>query len=123
MSVSDTDTVNVCCTDEECVEVFLNDPSEPVIICVPGPPGPPAKPSKCGSVPGADFAGSPKKFTVVFTHPYADDSYVITLSGDNSRSFTWETKTASGFVINANAATALTGPVDWFTAKIGETAL
>ena len=75
---------------------------------------------KSAVVAGASFAGSPKKYSVVFTTAYPDDQYSILITGADSRSFTFESKTANGFVINTNAGTAIAGDVVWFTSPLGE---
>lgn len=75
---------------------------------------------KSAVVAGASFSGNPKKFSVVFLTPYPDDQYAILLDGADSRSFTFESKTANGFTINTNAGTAISGDVVWFTSPLGE---
>lgn len=75
---------------------------------------------KSGIVLNSSFAGSPKKYDVVFTTPFPDNEFSVVVTGEDSRSFTVESKSASGFTINANAATALTGKVFWQAAVVGE---
>ena len=70
---------------------------------------------KSNTVSGASFAGSPLTYTVVFITPYASTNYSITITGEVNRTFTWQTKTVNGFIINANSATAFAGNVDWIT--------
>lgn len=88
-----------------------------------GPAGPSgtSRVTKAGTVPGGSFAGSPKKFAVVFATPFADATYVIALSGINAREYSYEAKTSAGFTINANAATVLTAEVSWTAMVAGET--
>ena len=76
---------------------------------------------KSGSVAAVSFTGSPRKAQVTFVTARADANYSIMMSGTNARTWTWESKTASGFIINSNSATALTGPVDWVINSYGET--
>jgi hypothetical protein len=76
--------------------------------------------TKAGSVAGASFAGNPKKYTVTFTTPYPNTSYSIQITGGINRTFTYESKTTTGFVINANANAAFIDNVDWITIGIGE---
>jgi hypothetical protein len=83
-----------------------------------GAPGTTTK--KSGVVTGVSFAGNPKTFAVIFAAPYADADYIISLSGVDSRLYTFETKSAAGFTINTNANTAVTGDVNWFTTPAGE---
>lgn len=75
---------------------------------------------KSGSIASGSFAGSPRKYSVVFTTPYSDDQYSIMLTGVDSRSFTFENKTANGFDINTNADAALSGDVNYLCAPLGE---
>jgi hypothetical protein len=77
---------------------------------------------KAGVVTGASFSGSPKKYVVVFSAAFADADYAISLGSLNNRSWTYESKTAAGFTINANANTALSGEVSWSASKSGESA-
>ena len=74
-----------------------------------------------GRVLAVSFAGTPKKYVVVFATPYADALYSISLSGADSRLYTFESKTANGFTINTNADAAVAGEVLWFTTPLGET--
>jgi hypothetical protein len=76
--------------------------------------------TKASSVAGASFAGNPKKFTVTFTTPYPNTNYSISIVGGVNRTFTYETKTTTGFVINSNANTSFVGNVDWMTIAHGE---
>lgn len=76
---------------------------------------------KSGSILGAAFAGNPKTYAVVFVTPFSDATYSILLSGVDSRSYTFEAKTAAGFTINTNANAAVVGEVSWFATPAGET--
>ncbi|NJO65522.1 MAG: hypothetical protein HC836_47735 [Richelia sp. RM2_1_2] len=74
-----------------------------------------------GVVAGTSFAGSPqKKVTITFTNPFPDNNYNVTITGENARTFTIESKGASSFVINANANVAFTGNVFWQAIKNGQ---
>jgi hypothetical protein len=68
---------------------------------------------KGGIVAAGSFSGSPKKATVTFGTAFPNTSYNISISGADGRTWTYESKTASGFVINANANASLTGEVSW----------
>ena len=76
--------------------------------------------TKSNTITAASFTGTPRKNTVTFTTPYATTSYSIGISGSDNRTFTYESKTVNGFIINTNANAALTGNVDWQTIQIGE---
>lgn len=88
-----------------------------------GPQGPAgtSRPTKAGFVAGASFTGSPKKYAVVFATPFVDANFALALSGTDGRDYTYESKTPSGFTINSNAATAISGEVSWTAMTIGET--
>jgi hypothetical protein len=112
-----------CCDNPITIVDFSTDTA--VDVFLPGPPGPSAipRPFKAGTVPAGSFTGSPKKALVVFAMAFADATYSIQLTGQDSRIFTYDesTKLASGFTINANSNGALTGEVSWVATMIGET--
>ena len=75
---------------------------------------------KSGKVLSTVFTGSPiKKATVTFAIAYDDTNYAIAITGFDSRSWTIESKTASGFTISSNANQALTGDVYWIAPYYG----
>ena len=77
---------------------------------------------KSGIESGPSFSGTPKIKAVVFATPFETSNYSITLEGDqDSRAWTYESKTASGFTINSNAGAALSGEVSWHAILVGET--
>lgn len=75
---------------------------------------------KAGVIEADDFTGSPRKSTVTFITPFPDDNYVVNVTAVDSRSWTYENKTAAGFTVNSNASTALTGEVSWTATRAGE---
>ena len=75
---------------------------------------------KAGTIAGGSFAGNPKKATVTFSTAMPSTSYAINITGANTRTWTYETKTVNGFVINANANAALSGEVSWQAILNGE---
>jgi hypothetical protein len=76
--------------------------------------------TKAGTVAGASFAGNPKKFTVTFTTAYPNTNYSIQITGGVNRTFSYESKSTTGFVINSNANTAFAENVDWLAIATGE---
>ena len=68
---------------------------------------------KSGTVAGATFAGNPKVFTVTFNTAFPDTNYAVSIEGEDNRNWTFQTKLAGSFVMNANANLALVGDVDW----------
>jgi hypothetical protein len=76
--------------------------------------------AKAGTVAAGSFSGSPKIYAVVFGTTFGSTNYSISIRGTDNRSFTWQSKLATGFTINSNANTALTGNVDWSIEAIGE---
>jgi len=77
--------------------------------------------TKVGSVVNTSFAGNPRKATVTFTTAFADTNYAITVTGEDSRAWSVESKLAGSFVINANSNTALAGTTYWMASSYGET--
>lgn len=75
---------------------------------------------KNGSVTGTTFSGNPKKATVTFGTSFPDNNYAVTITGEISRSWSVESKTLSGFTINANANLAFIENVFWMAGQIGE---
>lgn len=75
---------------------------------------------KSGVAAGASFAGNPKLFTVTFATPFSSANYSIQITGPVARSWTYQTQTASGFVINSNVNGAFVGNVYWFAKEYGE---
>jgi len=76
--------------------------------------------NRAGVVTAGTFAGSPKKATVTFGTAMPSATYSISFSGGDGRTFTYETRTTAGFVINANANQALTADVSWEATITGE---
>lgn len=68
---------------------------------------------KAGMVLNTAFIGTPKTAAVVFGTAFPDNNYAVLISGTDIRAWSAESKTASGFTINANADQALTGYVYW----------
>lgn len=76
---------------------------------------------KSGSIPGSNFTGNPKKYTVSFVAPLSSTGYSISISASVNRTWTWESKTTSGFTINSNANPAFNSDfVDWIALENGE---
>ena len=65
--------------------------------------------------------GQPKKATVTFAVPYPDTDYSVHLTGMDSRIWSYESKTANGFVINSHSITTPTDEVSWRTSRNQET--
>ena len=76
---------------------------------------------KSGRVQAAAFSGNPKTAAVTFTTPFSVSGYGVNLTGSDPRAWDVDSKTVSGFVINANANQALTGEVYWQATVDGET--
>jgi hypothetical protein len=76
--------------------------------------------TKSGSVTAGSFAGTPRTATVTFTTAFANTNYSIQITGSDNRTFTYTSKATTGFTINTNANTPLTGNVDWVAIEHGE---
>lgn len=68
---------------------------------------------KAGSGSVASFGGSPYSSSIVFSSAFANNSYAVTVTGEDARTWTVESKSNTGFIINSNSSQALTGPVYW----------
>jgi len=77
--------------------------------------------TKAGSVANTSFTGNPKKTTITFAGAFVDTNYAITITGEDARSWTIESKLAGSFVINANSNTGLSGTTYWIATAYGET--
>lgn len=74
---------------------------------------------KSDVVSAGSFSGTPLTFAVFFTTAYLTNDYSVSVSSDDPRIWTVESKSASGFTINSNSSTALTGNVYWTTTSHG----
>lgn len=68
---------------------------------------------KSDSVSNSSFSGTPRTAAVTFGTAFSDTNYAITITGEDARSWTIQSKTASGFTINSNSSVALTGTTYW----------
>jgi hypothetical protein len=68
---------------------------------------------KAGSGSAASFSGSPRTSTITFGSAFSNNLYAVTVTGEDARTWTIESKSASSFVINSNSSVALTGPAYW----------
>lgn len=90
-------------------------------ICLTINTSPAARTFKAGTIAAIDFSGTPQTAVVIFDTPFTDTSYVITLSGQDARLFTYMSKTIEGFIVSANSNGALSGEVSWTATTAGET--
>jgi uncharacterized coiled-coil protein SlyX len=77
--------------------------------------------TKAGSVANSSFTGNPRKATVTFSTAFANTNYAISVTGEDARSWTIETKLAGSFIINTNSNAALAGTTYWQAIAYGET--
>jgi len=75
---------------------------------------------KSGVISAGSFTGSPKTASIAFATPFSSSLYAITITGIDRRSWSYASKSASGFTVEANAATALTAEVSWHSILTGE---
>jgi hypothetical protein len=75
---------------------------------------------KSGIVSGSQFTGNPQTFSVVFSVPFPSVLYSISIVGDSARSWLVDNRSVSGFTINANTKTTVTGFVYWQAIAAGE---
>lgn len=75
---------------------------------------------KCGYVPGASFSGTELAYNVSFTTDFDNTNYAAFVNGEDVRTWSISNKTNSGFTINSNSSTALSGDVYWTAKEYGE---
>jgi hypothetical protein len=66
------------------------------------------------------FGGTPLIADIAFTADFPNVGYSVTITGEDARIFTIQSKTVSGFQINTNSGVALTGNVYWQAISNGE---
>lgn len=74
---------------------------------------------KAGSGSVASFGGSPLTSSITFGSAFSNNSYAVTVTGEDARSWTIQSKTSAGFTINSNSSVGLTGPVYWMATPFG----
>jgi hypothetical protein len=72
-----------------------------------------ASTTKAGSGSVASFTGTPLISAITFGAAFADNNYSVTVTGEDARIFTIQSKSNTGFTINTNSNTVLSGPVYW----------
>ena len=68
---------------------------------------------KASSASAASFGGQSYSASITFTTPYPNNSYAVTVTGEDIRMWSVLGKSASGFIIDSNSSVALSGPVYW----------
>jgi hypothetical protein len=66
------------------------------------------------------FGGTPLSASVTFVAAFPTTNYTVTITGEDARIFTIQNKTTTGFEINTNSNTALTGNTYWQSISYGE---
>lgn len=61
----------------------------------------------------ASFAGTPYSASITFGTAYPNNSYGVSVTGEDLRAWSVSSKSTTGFTINTNSSVALTGPVYW----------
>ncbi len=75
---------------------------------------------KSGKVNGSSFAGNPQIYNVIFSTNFPDTNYSITIVGTTARTWVVDNQTVSGFTINSNTKTSVSGFVFWTATSTGE---
>jgi len=76
--------------------------------------------TKAGSVPSEGFGGTPLTASVAFTSAFGNTNYAIAITGEDSRAWTIQNKTTSGFIINSVSSVGITGTTYWTCTAYGE---
>lgn len=71
---------------------------------------------KAGSGSAASFGGTPRTASIAFFQKFPNNNYAVTITGEDARNWSIQSKTQFGFTINSNSSVALTGPVYWIAA-------
>jgi hypothetical protein len=69
--------------------------------------------TKAGSGSAASFGGTPRTASITFESAFSNNIYTVVITGEDARSWTIQSKSTTGFIINSNSSVALTGPVYW----------
>jgi hypothetical protein len=72
-----------------------------------------ASTTKAGSGSVASFGGTPLTSSIIFTTPFTNNLYAVTVVGEDARPWTIQNKVSGSFVINSNSSVALSGPIYW----------
>ena len=75
---------------------------------------------KSGIVAGTSFGGNPQTSSITFGNPFIDNNYSITVTGENSRTWTIQSKVSGSFMINSNSNISFTENVFWQALTTGE---
>jgi len=76
--------------------------------------------TKSGIVAFSAFTGTELAYNVIFITVFSDALYSPSVIGEDLRPWSISNRTASGFTINSNSTTSLTGNTYWTTIKNGE---
>jgi hypothetical protein len=69
--------------------------------------------AKSGIVSNTTWTGTPLNYQVSFTSAFPNTNYSVTVTGGDARSWTVESVTVNGFIINSNSNTGLLYPTYW----------
>lgn len=75
---------------------------------------------KSGKISGSLFGGNPRTASVVFSMPYTNTNYAVSIIGGDARQWTLEQVSASGFTISTNSKMPLADYVYWTAIGSGE---
>ena len=76
--------------------------------------------TKAGSIAYTAFGGTPYSASVTFSTAFPNTNFAVVVTGEDARIWTIESKTASGFTVNSNSNTAVTGTAYWTCTAYGE---
>jgi len=69
--------------------------------------------AKSGIVSNTTWTGSPLNYQVTFTSAFPSTNYSVTVTGGDARSWTVESVTVNGFIVNSNSNTGLLYSTYW----------
>ena len=69
--------------------------------------------AKSGIVSNTTWTGTPLNYQVSFTSAFPSSNYSVTITGGDARSWTVESVTVNGFIVNSNSNTGLLYSTYW----------
>jgi len=75
---------------------------------------------KSNIISGSSFEGFSKTSSIIFTNPFPDNIYSISVTGESTRIWNIKQKSETGFEIDSNSDEDIEGMVFWQAMQIGE---
>lgn len=66
-----------------------------------------------GMVSGSSFSGTPQTYDIIYTNPFPNSIYTVSIIGDEARIWSTVNRSSTGFTINSNSNILLSEMVMW----------